>query len=74
MKKKLSLKDLKVQSFVTDPAADKYKGGGGPDPLEPTFSCYDYISCGYVECLVRTEDRKCVAHTVVVRTAAVELC
>lgn len=61
MKKKLSLKELKVQSFVTESSASNIVGGG---PLDATqYSCYDYISCGKIECLANSRMNDCVLHS-----------
>jgi len=65
MKKKLSLKNLRVQSFITEVKPDHQAfGGNNPDPFT-NQSCYDYISCAPVQCLVYSRAEQCVLHSVV---------
>ncbi len=64
MKKKLRLNDLKVQSFVTEQNGKNVNGGGSR--IEATeFSCYDYISCGKVECYIHSNANECVLKSIV---------
>jgi len=54
MKKKLSLNDLKVSSFVTEtPNTTTVKGG------MTQASCYRNISCFEFQCALRTQPNYC---------------
>lgn len=52
MKKKLSLKGLKVKSFITE--VDKRSIKAGADDKTRYF-----ITCGFLECFVTTEGDRC---------------
>ncbi len=58
MKKKLSLNNLKVQSFVTSEIeSEKIKGG----TLQNTaFSCLAYISCNPLQCIISNGGPVCL--------------
>ncbi len=51
MKKKLKLKDLTVQSFVTEVRSDEVKGG----TAQTIYSCLDYVTCDIVRCYLSLE-------------------
>jgi len=51
MKKKLNLKDLTVQSFVTEVKLDEVKGG----TAQTIYSCLDYVTCDIVRCYLSLE-------------------
>lgn len=60
MKKKLSLKDLEVKSFVT--SIDKTQEvKGGEDKNYTEFSCYRYMSCFAFQCITRDDNSLCKA-------------
>ncbi len=53
MKKKVSLKEIEVKSFVTNLEKDQQshvKGKGGLP--ETMYSCYAYVTCDMVQCAV----------------------
>ncbi len=56
MKKKLSLKDLEVKSFVTSiDKTQEVKGGDNYTEL----SCYRYMSCFAFQCITRDDNKLC---------------
>ncbi|MGB0165934.1 MAG: pinensin family lanthipeptide [Luteibaculum sp.] len=50
MKKKLSLQEIKVSSFVTEIESVDQKSLKGKG-RETLFSCLDYISCNPLDCI-----------------------
>jgi len=54
MKKKLSLQDLKVSSFVTETEENEKLVGG-----MTRYSCYRYVSCFEFQCALRTQPDYC---------------
>ncbi len=59
MKKKLSLKNIEVKSFVTDvqnKEASDIKGGGD---ILTDYSCMRYISCFEFQCLTQERGNIC---------------
>jgi len=57
MKKKLSLKNLSVKSFVTEINTQQVKGGGGLD--DTLYSCMAYISCNILQCVATVNGNGC---------------
>ncbi len=56
MKKKLSLSDLKVSSFVTETKEDNAIKGGS---VVTEYSCYKNISCFEFQCALHTQPNYC---------------
>lgn len=54
MKKKLKLNDLSVKSFVTE-VANQANLKAGADPNKSR----EFITCGFLECVVTTEGNRC---------------
>ncbi len=56
MKKKISLNQIEVKSFVTNLEKDQQKHIKGKGGLPETmYSCLDYITCDIVNCYLDVE-------------------
>ncbi len=65
MKKKLSLNNLKVKSFVTEiQVAGQLNGGSRTEDLFTKESCYDYVSCARIQCIGRSNADECILRSV----------
>ncbi len=56
MKKKISLNEIEVKSFVTNLEKDQQSNIKGKGGLPETFySCYAYVTCDVVNCYLDIE-------------------
>jgi hypothetical protein len=67
MKKKLTIEALKVQSFVTSADDTKNVKGGATFDIrcagQQSYTCYDWISCERLMCVVASQAKPCVQDT-----------